>query len=1006
MLALVRRSVILIVVLLATLVAPGLASAASITWDGSASQDFADDANWVGGIAPGAADSAVITSAGLSPIVSTTVVLDQLRLESGADFSLAVGADLTAEAVDAAAGGPGGTVFLNGGTFTQPTSDLGDLTVVIQGGTYQPTGPTTGGTIRVITNGLTPNDGSVHGAFTGTSIVVVGSRTTTARIELGAGATIATEDASALTAPEITWTAGGLVPPADDLVLLDTVVVATSGVSLTPNSDLSLANGYLAVEHMTIPAASSVNLLGTASLQQDHAFFEPTLIEGAGLLNWTPNYASPTLVGSAFDPITYSGVSLAIHTAGVPDGDYCLQSSDGGVTTFVDSTLTIDAAVEGIALHDKVDLRDGSRLVKTGAAALFLDDLELDEGAQVASPSKVLISAGSARVVASDNVAAGVLAGGDWRVATGATLTFNQDVNTLAAYLSLGGTGAVTVASTAPLNSKLALIDSSGTLAVTGNATYVPTVDFTSGGKILIASGSAFKMHGADLTLTGTSQVVFEINTPTGASPPLLTAMYGRIDAEDGILTLDGVLTADVAGYTPNYDHYWNVVRDLDDVTLIGSFDSVTTANAAPVQFHVKDAPPVGSSIVTIAATESIAPIAPSSVTPDDVHLAASTNTSATVTWPAGSDADSGVQGYEVAFDQSSTTTLAYAGPVDTDPATSTKTSLLTEGTWYAHVATVDWEGNISATRHSPAIVIDLTAPTASFASTPPALTSGRASQFAFSSTEAGTFTCSMDGATAATCPTVFPTLADGLHTLTVRAVDVAGNTSAPIVHSWTIDSASPIVTTATVVTGSVSGAATLSFTSEAGAALTCTIDGGAEFACASPLALTGLAVGLHHVGIIARDAAGNTTMQPVLVGIPPSEAVVPPVPPVTPPAPVKAGTAKSDIIFGNALANAINALAGNDVVKGLAGNDKIAGGPGNDKLDGGAGNDVVDGGAGKDAIVGGPGLDKLVGGTGNDVIAARDGSKDTIACGAGVDKVTADKRDKVANDCEKVTRK
>ena len=42
--------------------------------------------------------------------------------------------------------------------------------------------------------------------------------------------------------------------------------------------------------------------------------------------------------------------------------------------------------------------------------------------------------------------------------------------------------------------------------------------------------------------------------------------------------------------------------------------------------------------------------------------------------------------------------------------------------------------------------------------------------------------------------------------------------------------------------------------------------------------------------------------------------------------------------------------------------------------------------------------------GGGNDTISARDGARDTIDCGGGIDKVTADRTDTVQN-CEYVKR-
>jgi Ca2+-binding RTX toxin-like protein len=70
-------------------------------------------------------------------------------------------------------------------------------------------------------------------------------------------------------------------------------------------------------------------------------------------------------------------------------------------------------------------------------------------------------------------------------------------------------------------------------------------------------------------------------------------------------------------------------------------------------------------------------------------------------------------------------------------------------------------------------------------------------------------------------------------------------------------------------------------------------------------------------------------------------------------------GTARADLIRGTSAADTIYGLGGNDQLFGLGGNDRLIGGPGTDR----------------------------------------------ISCGAGRDRVIADARDKVARDCEFVTR-
>ena len=47
-----------------------------------------------------------------------------------------------------------------------------------------------------------------------------------------------------------------------------------------------------------------------------------------------------------------------------------------------------------------------------------------------------------------------------------------------------------------------------------------------------------------------------------------------------------------------------------------------------------------------------------------------------------------------------------------------------------------------------------------------------------------------------------------------------------------------------------------------------------------------------------------------------------------------------------------------------------------------------------------------IEGGSGNDTILVRDGTRDRINCGSGRDKVTADRRDKIAKNCERVSRR
>jgi Ca2+-binding RTX toxin-like protein len=128
-----------------------------------------------------------------------------------------------------------------------------------------------------------------------------------------------------------------------------------------------------------------------------------------------------------------------------------------------------------------------------------------------------------------------------------------------------------------------------------------------------------------------------------------------------------------------------------------------------------------------------------------------------------------------------------------------------------------------------------------------------------------------------------------------------------------------------------------------------------------------------------------------------------------------RAGTAARDIIFGLAGADTLTGAGGDDCLYGAEGDDRLDGGSGADRLFGEAGADRLTGGGGDDRLTGGAGDDRLAGGTGTDrfsagagadSVSARDRRRETIACGSGRDSVVADRADRVARDCERVSRR
>lgn len=99
----------------------------------------------------------------------------------------------------------------------------------------------------------------------------------------------------------------------------------------------------------------------------------------------------------------------------------------------------------------------------------------------------------------------------------------------------------------------------------------------------------------------------------------------------------------------------------------------------------------------------------------------------------------------------------------------------------------------------------------------------------------------------------------------------------------------------------------------------------------------------------------------------------------------VLAGGGGGDVIFGGGGADRLEGGAGVDHLSGDAGDDELLGDAGDDVLDGGAGDDLLSGGDGADLLSGGDGDDTLSGGLGNDRLAGGAGA-DVLQGGAGSD--------------------
>ena len=171
----------------------------------------------------------------------------------------------------------------------------------------------------------------------------------------------------------------------------------------------------------------------------------------------------------------------------------------------------------------------------------------------------------------------------------------------------------------------------------------------------------------------------------------------------------------------------------------------------------------------------------------------------------------------------------------------------------------------------------DTTAPDTTISSGPTGSSTDSTPTFAFTASESGsTFQCQLDSGAWASCtsPWTTTTLADGPHSVAVRATDAAGNVDAtPATRAFTVntattpppDTTAPDTTIGSGPTGPTNDTTpTFAFTaSESGSTFQCQLDSGSWASCTSPWTTTALGNGAHSVSVRATDAAGNTDASP-----------------------------------------------------------------------------------------------------------------------------------------------
>ncbi len=212
--------------------------------------------------------------------------------------------------------------------------------------------------------------------------------------------------------------------------------------------------------------------------------------------------------------------------------------------------------------------------------------------------------------------------------------------------------------------------------------------------------------------------------------------------------------------------------------------------------------------------------------------------------------------------DPSATAWCALDGAVATTCTSPITYSALADGPHDVTVYAVDAVGNVGTAEHS-SFTVDTSAPTVTFTSAPAAIVPSHSVSVGFAVDDPdATAWCALDGGAAAQCasPVTYDALPDGPHSVSVFAIDAAGNTGATIQTSFTVDATAPTVTLDSVpaAVSNVPSASVAFSVDDPNATAFCSLDGSTPTTCTSPVTYSGLSDGSHVVDIYATSLANQ----------------------------------------------------------------------------------------------------------------------------------------------------
>jgi outer membrane protein OmpA-like peptidoglycan-associated protein len=377
-----------------------------------------------------------------------------------------------------------------------------------------------------------------------------------------------------------------------------------------------------------------------------------------------------------------------------------------------------------------------------------------------------------------------------------------------------------------------------------GTGTYTPTAALADREHEVTARAT----DAAGNTSVDSQPVRFTVDTEAPAAPGVAAPAAGSVLSNNRPTIRANAERGAMVSFVVDGDSFGPIATDFDGIAQYRT--EVLQDGSHTVEIVARDAAGNESDHSTVTFTvDTVAPVVtittkPKPFSTDTAPEFAFSADDADVRWWCVLDADRAV-------------TTATLGP----PACPTphRLSHLPDGRHTLLVWATDQVGNTQDEPASYTWVVDTVAPAAPVLTGRPADNSNE-SRFAFTGEEHAAFECRVDGGDWAACASPFAPqgLADGEHTVAIRQVDRAGNTSGAVTRTWTRDTGSPAAPAITSAPAEVASTSRFEFTTESGATAECQIDDGAWAPCSSPLEPADIADGPHTLRLRQTDAAGN----------------------------------------------------------------------------------------------------------------------------------------------------